>query len=319
MHNVEGGNMAKATIMLAQNKAKKHIDPEAIYHVSEKLDGVPVLIKYAEDDLTLTATSRQGKPILSIDHILKQLHEHARLGYTDELVGELWIKDAPFKDIGGLVRKQETNEDTRKLELYIFPDFFDTIGGAVFWDDWDDWECMQNINFILGEKIKGEILLEHFIDDKWKPMNEFMDYMKDKMFNKPSSLYFEGFIARKMYTEWIAGKRSNDFLKLIEDPTLDLKVIQVFPAWKPKVDGEAQDFYERVGSFECMWGDGETCKVGAGKLTHKEAEDLWKYKEEQIGRIIEVKYKRDPSYHVPRQPTFQHFRDDKDEYDLEMS
>ena len=307
--------MPKATIMLAQSKAKKNIDPEAVYHVSEKLDGVPVLIKYAEDDLTLTATSRQGKPILSIDHILKQLHEHACLGSTDELVGELWIKDTPFKDIGGLVRKQETNDNTRKIQLYIFPEFANTIDAEIYFDDCDR---MPNIHFITGERIQGKNILEHFEGDKWLPFSQFYDYMEGDMINKPSSPYFEGFIARRIGTYWEAGKRSNDFLKLIGDPTLDLKVTQVFPAWKPKVGDDVQDFYERVGSFECMWGNGETCKVGAGKLTHKEAEDLWQYKEDQIGRIIEVKYKRDPSYSVPRQPTFQHFRDDKDEYDLEM-
>ena len=74
---------------------------------------------------------------------------------------------------------------------------------------------------------------------------------------------------------------------------------------------------------------GLTIGVGPGRLTHGERTSLWtcreaylrteqdghRWKELLPGRIAQIKYKADDSYDALRQPTFQHWRPEKDEPD----
>lgn len=303
--------------MLGKSVSSKLIDPDALYGISEKLDGVPATISWDESGMNVKAVSRQDKPILSINHILKQMQQLLDISDDTEISGELYIKGKPFKDIGGLVRKQETNENTEQLEFWIFPEFADKLDLDDLHDGAD--RRYPHINIIPQDTMTGNHIICQIKDGKWKPSQHFHDFYENERINSENDPFFEGYIARKVGTPWLKGKRSNDYLKLIEDPTLDLKVIGFNEA--EDKEGKALG---RVGSFICEWGKGETCNVGAGKLSHSEAKFIWNRHIEQpqlldySDLIIEVKYKRDPSYTVPRQPTFQSWRDDKDEYDLEM-
>jgi hypothetical protein len=253
--------------MLAR-EGKDLIDKNAIYQVSEKLDGVPVCIRDG------VALSRQGKPILSIQHIINELPNEG------EFVGELYIKDKPFEYISGKVRQHTPCEE---LTLYLFPEFDMPQGEYLYVEQLPyqlftggDLRCLRKYSFI----------------SKTIPT----------ICSKP-----EGFIARRVNTPWVVGKRSKDYLKLLDHPTLDLKVV----AFQEAIDKEGNPT-GRVGKFVCLWHTG-TCNVSAGKLTHEMSREIFSNQEDYVGKIIQVKYK--PStYSVPRQPTFQHFREDKLEY-----
>jgi hypothetical protein len=75
---------------------------------------------------------------------------------------------------------------------------------------------------------------------------------------------------------------------------------------------------DMIGRINC-WYKGQIIGVGPGKLTHAERRELAKAPMVLTGynRIAKVQYKKDDSYEALRQPTFQCWRDDKDEVSYE--
>jgi len=280
------------TLMLAKTFDKNEVD-DSLYFVSEKLDGMPVVIYGAgHGDKSYTAWTRQGKPVTSIPHILERMKKRDMLtrhiscmGTSDFVCGELYIPGRAHKDIRGLAVR---HEPCTELELHVFPPFLVSEPGG----------CIKNI--------PNQIVTGHWLaDGTYDPQCDFMhDTLGDPV---------EGYIAYKVGLEWVPGKRSPQYMKMLKQHTLDLRVTGLLEAVSK--DGEKLG---RVGAFICLWGDGIT-KVGAGKLTHKQATQLWETHQkghELFHPIIEVRYKSDGSYEKPREPTFQNFRYDKDEYDL---
>lgn len=296
--------MSNETIMLAKVAKRKLIDPEAMYEISEKLDGQPV---YIPADFS-KALSRQGKEVTSIEHILEEFRGcceivEDKLHSVDGVVGELYIKGEGSAEISGHVRK---NAPCERLCLYLFPEF---VG------DYDDGFSIKDLKAV---RVTGARLLELLDeDDTIRIGRSFHDEVYTCRVNSHESPFFEGYIARKVDTPWISGKRSNDYLKLIEEPTMDMKVVGFEEA-----HSKAKEPLGRVGAFIVEWVDEDgtktTTKVSKGKLTNGEATVWWyDWKEGNLtleNTIIEVKYKRDAKYTVPRQPTFQRFRDDKTTY-----
>lgn len=289
--------------MLAKMGSPKLIDPEGYYKISEKLDGQPV--KIIRVDGVLEAYSRQGKRVYSIQHILDELDTlELILADGQYLCGELFNKDMGSAEISGLVRK---NEPALCLSFYIFTDFKEPLRDKLVRG--------RNVHYLKYWYMKGSWLLELYNGDAFKG-SDILKLNITNIFGDEglisTDMNFEGFIARKDTTPWLEGKRSNDYLKLLEEPTLDMKVI----GFEEAVSKDKEPL-GRVGAFIVKW-DGGTCKVGAGKLTHNEAKQFWQgYQEGAVlfdNMIIEVKYKQDNKYTSPRQPTFQRFREDKTEY-----
>ena len=297
--------MSKATVMLGKTAKPKLIDTASWYTVSEKLDGQPVRIKWNRDTRKLEAVTRQDKPVTSIDHILDSLYNQVSdisgdIGGYPEIAGELYIPGLGSAEISGKARKHETCPD---LKLYMFPEFQDGLCPT------------EHVRFIPYVSVSGGMLSEELfnIHGEISVSQWLHDSLSPFTINKHTSEAFEGYIARLVGDEWTHGKRSNNYLKIIEDPTIDLRVV----GFEEAVSKEGAPL-GRVGAFVCEW-KGETCKVGAGKLSHAEASALL---QQFVGDgisscaplIIEVKYKQDAKYTSPRQPTFQRFRYDKSEY-----
>lgn len=284
--------MSNATIMLAspENPRKSLIDPDKYYMVSEKLDGVPVCIT-GQGDGKLTAVTRQGKPIVSIQHILDELmlHNEVPCMHDQTLVGELYIPGVPHKDIRGKVMAQRPAPD---LKLYVFYPF--THKGFLDW------------GLTTAKGLEPRCMLGSEVT-RMMARNE----APTVCIGSP----VEGFIAMEQGIKWIPGKRSKGYIKLVPRPTLDLRVVGLMG-----VTDKHGNPQPRVGAFICEWGDGLT-KVGSGALTHAEATELWALynspegKDKVLNRVIQVGYKIDPSYDKPREPTFQMFRD-KTEYNV---
>lgn len=255
-------------------------------YVSQKLDGVPVIFWLENGELK--HATRQGKQLESIPHIIKNVKELVDTSNLTEgfvCCGELYIKDMPFKDISGKVRKQLPCKD---LKLYIFElskeinflQYIATVSSL--------WDMPCYINQIRQEKVNNQEELQSHLD----------------MLNVTDEDW-EGLIIRS--GEYEHGKRSWNSMKYKIEPTADLKVVGIEEAISK--EGEPLG---RVGAFLCEYKD-SIIKVGSGKLSHAESKILWDEELLQYGRIIEVKYMKDDSYEALRQPTFQCFRDDKDE------
>lgn len=273
--------------------------------VSQKHDGVPVLF-YVEDGV-LKHKTRQGKELFSIPHII-DIVEQWKDQYVDSdyegflFVGELMIFQAthekgvyalPFKDISGKVRKQEPCTDL-KLCVFEIDDRVDHVFGNIF-----DMNCKFDTWLGMPDNSIYKIVQERVIN--LEELTLHLERLKKRD--------WEGIIIRHGEYLWETErpKRSYNSMRVVKELTADLKVVGLEEAVSK--DGIP---HGRVGAFMCEY-KGSEIKVGAGKLTHKDAKDLWDNELFQYGRIIQVKYKKDDSYDALRQPTFQCFRDDKDE------
>lgn len=289
------------TIMLASPYSRDLFrEGDGLYIVSEKLDGMPVRITITEDGKA-EVLSRQGEHVTSIDHIVKELVEMVRSDppkvYPFVVVGELYEVGRPQKYIRGRVVRK--GEQYPECKLYVFPPFSRRIPDGMV--------HAQVVPYAVMYGTKLVNYMEHN-----SPLNALPPAIGNPV---------EGYIAYKLDEPWVEGKRSKGYIKLVKSPTLDLRVVGLEEA----ISKEGKPL-GRVGAFVCRWADGTT-KVGAGKLSHAEARELYnKYSSgffmqnspmhlafnEQF--IIEVKYMPDASYAKLRQPTFQKFRDDKVEY-----
>jgi DNA ligase-1 len=112
--NSKGLNASKfAKPMLAQKfRDVKNIDFANCF-VQYKYNGHRCLV--TKQDGKLIAYSRNGKPITSIDHILKDLQWLPEC-YT--LDGELYLHGTPLQTIGSLVRKNQP--DSKKLVYVVY-------------------------------------------------------------------------------------------------------------------------------------------------------------------------------------------------------
>lgn len=265
--------------------------------VSRKFDGVPVLF-YVENGI-LKHKTRQGKELQSIPHIIKMvetLRKHKFPKHEGFLcVGELMLftrdfrgrtYEVPFKDISGKVRKQEPCLDLEYLIFEMHEDIDTEFTPVVSKSD---------------EKVLKLRKVSQIVVNDQETLNEYIELLKSKD--------WEGIIIRhgNYYWDTERPKRSYNSMRVVKERTADLRVVGLEEAVSK--DGKP---HGRVGAFICEYKDTHI-KVGAGKLTHIEAKDLWDNELFQYGRIIKVKYKKDDSYDALRQPTFQCFRDDKDE------
>lgn len=95
---------------------------EANYIAQPKYDGCNLTIIIPEQG-DITALSRTGEVVKSVDHIIMALSSlpDVRAGVY---LGEAWAPDLKFAEISGLFRTQRTDESTCRLQFAVF-DFID--------------------------------------------------------------------------------------------------------------------------------------------------------------------------------------------------
>lgn len=277
---------------------------------SVKLDGVPVRIDlfYYKKWFVGSVLSRQGKPVPSVQFLVRNLIRVVQSALPNGLdwgnkltfVGEVThehYKD--FKDVSGIVRRQEPQTGLI-LNIFDYCDYGKRDGFA--------WRY-NNLQYIMNElavlRFQGVRVVKQYAIKR--------DQI-DEMFLALLSPYDEGGVIRDANDKWAPGKRTWGYQKYLIEPTIDLHIT----GFEEAVDkhGEPMGMVGRVlASYQ-----GRTIGVGPGKLTHNERMQLWveycnKGQHITHPRIACIKYKRDPSYTDLRQPTFQHWRYDKDEPD----
>ena len=130
-----------------------------------------------------------------------------------------------------------------------------------------------------------------------------------EMFHQMLARHEEGVIVKSGKNVW-RNTRTSDFVKLKAELDCELIVESVF-------EGSGK-YQQALGSIECVTSD-RAIVVGVGSgFTEQQRFDLWKIKDELIGKIVTVKYngritdkaKTFDSLFLPR---FVEFREDKDQ------
>lgn len=304
--------MANETIELLHNYNPDKMQWPAAHQ--EKIDGVPVIIKYVPRHTYhqrgyWQAFTRQGELVTSIPHILNTVDNLFTAHRDVELVGELFIAGLPFKTISGKVRK---NEPCADLTLHLF----DMNCSASERDAQYGW--LERVSWLddflsvaaLSDPITGLAVIPwtvcHTPDDAEQAHRALMA-------QKPGA---EGSVLHSCAKSWEPAKRSWGVQRMKPVPTIDLRIVALHEA-----TSEAGEPLGMVGRLDAEFtgADGRVAVVGVGpgKLTHKERKRLWMdYKAGLFSpRIAEIKFMRDDTYDALRQPTFQHWRDDKAQAD----
>lgn len=290
--------MSNEVIMLA-NTYKK--DSQLIFPLvfSEKLDGVAADfygVDAIEGELNVRVRSRQDEPIVSVDHIRQFLHD--KLPNRAHLICELYIPNKKFKDISGLVRRQEQSPS---LLAFVY-DYY--VEGE---EDKTYVERMNQMAAVLGKYIVPDI--------KTCPVQFIAAVKVDNLddFKKVEQKFFElrpfaeGMVIRSLNekSHYKMGWRSPGMLKHKVNNTIDL-VISGFEEAISKDDKPLGMVGRIIASYK-----GQQIGVGPGKLKHSERKELFKNQAQYIGKIAEIVYMPDDSYEALREPRFYRWREDK--------
>jgi ATP-dependent DNA ligase len=295
-----------STIELAQNwDAGRACYP--MLH-QQKHDGVPGLF-YKKSGIVFALT-RQREVIHSCAHIKTFCHVLLKEG--EGLVAELVLPGKPFKESSGAVRKKIVNT---AIKGWVF-DFYSPE--AIYYDDRMSLLRDRLIEIESRFNVDRETFnLVQVAGTLVYDANGALAAHEALMQANPDA---EGSMFHQVSKPWQPGTRRYDLMRLKPTPTIDLRVIG-FEEAKDKngmpmgmVGGVLAEFNTyRNGSLNM-----QTIGIGPGKLTHSQRKMLWKQQCHGLfkPRIAEIKYMRDDTYDALRQPTFQCWRDDKDEPDV---
>lgn len=316
-----------STIPLAKGFSEKHLRFPVL--LSRKFDGVPIRIDIDHYG-NHTVRTRQGKDVPSVRNLVQEFIDRCINEERDcddvvtplTLVGEVVQHgngDADFKETSGIVRRQD--DQSHRLAIMLFEcDVQDTfIERHEFMEDF-----LQHIHGRVH--VVEQIAVEN--------MEQLVQHQQE--FNRlfPQA---EGLVARNHDDPFTPGKRSWGYQKVLNEPTIDLRIVGVEEAIDK--DGNPKGMVGRlIASYK-----GTEIGIGPGRLTHAERTALWEeYQREAYhcccgspvdhypdghspvsaadyygfpNRIAQIKYKKDDSYDALRQPTFQHWRDDKSDPD----
>jgi ATP-dependent DNA ligase len=278
--------------------------------VSLKLDGVPGI--FIGNRLPKT---RQNTDIKSTAHIQNWIVQN--LPSAVGIVGELYDPTLKFKVISGQVR--DTKVQHAHLKLMAFDLFVPDNPGALFRHRTEALRLiLEDVAGKLGQHT-NDLPVVRIPQVIVRDEQEARDAHDCIMAANPDA---EGTILTSLSKVWTPNGRLWTTQKCKPEPTIDIEIV----GFNEAVDEDTKQGLGRVGRLVAKLNkiakDGSQTYaqigVGPGRLSHKEAKDLWvQYKAGRyIRRIAEVKYMKDDSYDALRQPTFQRWRDDKSEADV---
>lgn len=289
------------TIQLAKPYNKDKLG-EALY-VSEKLDGVPVVVTARRQnglwDID-SVKSRQDEDVPSVrfnvNRLLKvltrrQLTLPQSYDTTWKFVFETThesLKD--FKDVSGVVRRQEPQAG---LILNAFDFYAESMGPDAPFSRRE-----YAMRMILNKSVCHELRIIRQVAC-FKQDIDFV--LKEEM--KTAG---EGLVVRDANDKWQPGKRTWGYQKVVGRPTIDLYIVG-------SEEGKGKNA-GAVGRLIASY-KGGTIGIGPGKLSYKERKELMSHHFGTHPRMACIQYKEDASYEALREPTFQHWRDDKKEAD----
>lgn len=304
--------MANEIIMLAKTyKAGKAKFPA---YVSEKYDGVAADLQVVEHTTkkgksltTLALMSRQGEVIKSCFHIVKQFaHEESYMPLRKGMhfIGELYIPGMDFKDISGLVRRDEADEETANIQFHIY-DFYEEGKES------DEYHYrMEHLESILEDTRFAHIFTmeQHYVTTHEELEATAKTIVLENKSQRPTGS--EGVCVRQLTGKgsgYEIAKRPSGFLKWKLTETIDLPCHSVEEA----IDAKTGKGLGMVGRINVVY-RGKVTGIGPGKLTHKERVEIFNNFENYRGKMLEAAYMPDDSYEGLREGRFYAWRPDKD-------
>jgi DNA ligase-1 len=212
----------------------------------------------------LIAYSRNGKPINSIDHILKDL-QWLQEGFT--LDGELYLHGVPLQTIGSLVRKNQP--DSKKL-IYVV---YDCTSLSKY---------EMRLNFLKINNVGASTPSIYLA-----PTHSFADSkmpIKERLAESLANGY-EGLILRHGNTGYESGKRSQSLVKVkqvLDDEFCIVGVHQSADGWA------IFECYKRPGVIAYLQ-DNDTFRVSA-MGTIQDKHDAWTNRNDFVGKMLTVEF-----------------------------
>lgn len=262
--NSKGLNASKLLKpMLAQKfKDVKNIDYANCF-VQYKYNGHRCLV--TKQNGVLIAYSRNGKPINSIAHILKDL-QWLPEGHT--LDGELYVHGLALQAISSIVRKDQA--DSKKL-IYVVYDILNHNAAYVSRNQWLRVSPLGNASRVI-------IIAPTF------KFTESQMPLKDRLVESINSGY-EGLILRHGNTGYEAGKRSQSLVKVKQVLDAEFCIVGV----SQSADGWAVFECYKVPNVLAYISNNATFKVSAPG-TMQEKHDAWANRNALVGKMLTVEF-----------------------------
>ena len=279
-------NMIKQESILLPMLADKFNDKKDLHieypaYVQPKYDGVRAITYTNNDELKIL--SRTGKEYFNLHHIHKDLHKIM----TDEygLDGEIYTPDLSFQVLAGLVKLKDGDtkrlNEIEKMKFYVF-DIIPNEKDITFDDRYKKLKQLEKI--IKKKRIRNIIISRtEIVNNKEEVIEKHNEYVSEG---------YEGIMIRNKKGVYKPSKRSKDLKK-----------------YKSFIDSE----YPIVGFKEGSGTDKGTViwivRTPEGidfsvrpKGTHEYREELLKDANNQIGKLLTVKYQELSDTLVPRFP-----------------
>lgn len=223
-----------------------------------------------------TLLSSEEHIITSVPHINQELESMGIRGI--ELDGELYIHGRSHQEIHGLVgRSRNVSPDHTDVEYHVF----DVAGGEP---QIKRTIALSHINFI-----KNVVRVPSFTAGSFTEVMDILD-----MFIRTG---YEGMIVRNITYPYLR-KRSTGMMKL--KPRKEDHYLIIGYEEEISKDGTPKD---ALGALVLQSDAGHVFKVGSGSfLTRENRVNLWKAKENIVGKIAQIKYQHLTERRIPRFP-----------------
>ena len=274
---------------------------------SFKLDGIRAIFKDGE----LYSRSLKILPNVNLHKRFESLKTYSK-NHNVILDGELYCTSVPFNDLSGIIRS-DNQELPYDLEFWCF-DYLDDAT-LPFEERYNKYYRSVNLNKIdyFHPVVQKEVDTPELVEKSFEFALE--NGFEGLILRNPSSLYKFGRVTA----------RSGDAYKVKPFETFDTKIVGVIQSTEVNEDVEKKTnelgrsvtskkkgerhLIEKASAFLVKY-NGLDLKVTLA-MTDEEKEEVWKNKENYIGRIIEYKGMLVGSKDLPRHPVFCRFRDDK--------
>lgn len=267
-----------------------------------KYDGVHCFFVITED--AGWAFTRQGEPMPSMDHVVKELVEHYRdFGARGMVVfAEAWHPEWTHQKINGAARRQYCEGELEAVCWDMVPlEDFETGRSSIKFST-RRW-ALNELVFDIGWKNPDSKLTISKLATSKDEIAQQLGAIRESLGLEYAT---DGFMRKDIGGLWVAGSGScGSVLKDKDIIDVDVEVLDVFEG-KGKFAGMAGGFVIRY--------KGKTQSCGGGKLTTAQRKALWKDRgKSKIGCIIQVHGLSESEDGLLREPRFIRWREDKTE------
>lgn len=285
-------------VMLAQKYNPKRIEDWSAIHAEPKLDGIRVIVTVSRDKVP-RYYSRNGRQLFMFDHIsediLKLRHFLSRniQDYLSGIMldGEMTMKSESFNEISGAIHRKDYTEESAEFHCFHIMPLPDFRAGA----DTETQGTRKGQLFIADKTVKTK---NFFVE---QPAHVLCDSDVRKEYEKAMKNKLEGLIIKDYSKPWI-GRRDYAWMKMKEELSVDIVVVDILPGKKGK--------YENTCGRLLALYKGKEVRVSG--MTDDQRRKWWKNPKLIVDRTIEVSYQLETEAGALRHPRFKRIRGDKE-------